>query len=905
MKLTQPDKPTTAIPCLLVRSCVTVALVLATAWVAGCSSESGLDTERPATAADQFANIDNSPFATRTLGPRGALCYPVAAGATAEAYTAGLDRALAEGAVSTRDADAANVYVELLARHGLKRPGVVFRPSRRAMPVADGRPVFPSLDGATIRAAGDLTFVVQGFSASETQLLNGIIAKAYPLCKTYYGAPAFAHTVTVALQSDLSNMAEGIYDAGADTIRLAPLSDNDRNTEFALIRHMLHAFRDDAMLFYDAWEDGQVLAVTNLVMGKLHNDWDPSIERPEYNLNLYELQNAPELGSDAIWNTGFAGLIVPRLGCASGAWMKVLVEDPQALATFNTAYFAQFAGDTALAGDIPRLTALMAAAVPRVEGRGFWDWIRGQYALDTSLPVGQRFYVGMIPTFSAVALFVTHTVVGAGGAEKGQGGTVALEFWDYTREYSLFVQEGYEISIPASGGNAGLGEYSGSLYNVGGAQRITIDLELDSLVRHAVYPYNSRREDLDIDADPNGVNVYGAITGRDSGTVSISVNGATATEVELKQGAFRGHFGDGFIKPGTLTLTYTDPSEGQLTRTYNTGYFDYAIVAELGTRDTLAHTFSPTATGLQLVSFPGTPLESDEAAVFGIDREDVLLAMWQPDLAGDDKYRIYPSIPPLSPGRGYWLKSSEAVSVATEADFASGAEEYRVRLSPGWNLIGLPLTATVLPSNLKFDQGGAPVDFTTAIQNGWIRGIVYEFDGATGSYAESSALTGWAGYWIRCIASAGCNLVFFAGAESAAADARASAPTVADRLRASGAAVAELEARQGSAACPVILARLASAHDSADDAWDVEAPPPAPGGGLQAGVARDGGLLAVDLSAARDRVLAIGADPAGGPVRLFVRAGAVVVAGRTVPAGGEIALPTNASGWISVGVRLP
>ncbi|MCP4639106.1 MAG: hypothetical protein GY851_01665, partial [bacterium] len=46
------------------------------------------------------------------------------------------------------------------------------------------------------------------------------------------------------------------YDAGTDTIFLAPLSDNPRNTEFALVRHMLHAFRDDAMLSYDSWEDG-------------------------------------------------------------------------------------------------------------------------------------------------------------------------------------------------------------------------------------------------------------------------------------------------------------------------------------------------------------------------------------------------------------------------------------------------------------------------------------------------------------------------------------------------------------------------------------------------------------------------------------------------------------------------
>lgn len=901
MEHAQPDKRSVATPRLL--GLLGAALALAVALsLDGCGTQEGADPLASSTPADRFANTDNTPFATRTSGPRGAICYEVGAEATAEVCTRGLDAALAADAVSSRETDAASAYVEMLVREGLKRPDVVFRAARRAMPVREGKPAFLSLANASQRAAGDLTFTFEGFSASDKQILEGIATAVYPLCKTYYGAPAFAHAVKVRLQPSLSNMAEGVYDAGSDTIDLAPLSDNKRNTEFALVRQMLHAFRDDAMLFYDSWEEGQVLAVTNQVMAVLESDWDPSIERPEYNLNLYEMQNAPELGNDAIWNSGFSGLIVPRLGCASGAWMKVLVEDPTALARFNAAYYPLFRADTTVAGDVPRLSSLVAGVVPTVEGLGFWDWLRRQYALDTSLPVGQRFYVGMIPTYTATAMFVTNTTVGSDGKEAGHGGTVALEFWDYTHTYSLFVQEGYEITIPDSGTRAGLGEYSGSLYNVGGAQRITIDLRLDSIVRHAIYPYNSRREDLDYNADPKGVNLYGAIAGRDDGTVSVSVNGAAPAEVPFEQGAFRGHFGDGFIKPGKLTFTYTDPTEGVLTRTYNTGYFDYVILGDMGTRATLAHTFPATTTGLRLISFPGTPLATDEATVFGLAKESVLLASWQPELAGDDKYRIYPDVPPLAPGRGYWLRSSGDVSISVPADLPHAERAFRIRLGPGWNLIGIPEATTILPGNLRFDQGDETVSYLTAVQNGWVRGVLYEYDGALGAYGEASSLSGWEGYWIRCISPSGCNLVFF---EDTAASARGVPQTVAQRLRAQGASVVEVEIRQGGTASRAVLALQAGAREDASDPWDAEAPPPAPGGaGLRAGVLRDSGLLSVDVSDTARRRLAVGASSGGGPVTLTVLSGSLSVGGALVASGQTVPV-TLTSGGAVLEVRLP
>lgn len=797
---------------------------------------------------------------------------------------------------------AARRFPEMLVRYGGKNPDVEFLPNRRAVPIRDGQVLRPSLAAAEVRQTGaDLTFVVKGFAPSAKALLEGLIASVYPLVKQYYGPPAFPHQVTVQLDSSLRNFAEGLYDAGTDTVFLAPLSDNDRNTAFALTRHVLHAMRDDAMLYYDAWEDGHVLAVANQVMAALYPDWDPTLERSEYSLNLYELMNRPELGNDSIWGSGFPGLIVTRLALSSGAWMKVLVEDPLAIARFNEVYYAAHRNDPDVAGDVPRLTLMMSGVVPMVEGRNFHDWFRRQYALDTSLTVGQRMYVGMIPTFDAVALFVTNVNTTPDGVERGQGGRVALEFWDYTGQYSLFVQEGYEIPIPATGSSAGIGEYSGSLYNIGGQQRITIDLALTPLVQQVIYPYNARREDLDYSADPQGVNIYGAIAGRNEGKLTVALQGAEAVEIPYTQGSFRGHLGPGFLRPGKLTFAFEDVSGARLERDINTGYFDYAIVDLMERRGVLTHTFRPGDSSLMLISFPAWPTGLDEAETLGLDREGVLLAAWQPDLAGEDKYRLYPDLPPIEPGRGYWLKTDAALPVEFEADVLETGRTYRVHLEPGWNLVGLPLETTLSTNALRFDRAGAPVGLSQAVQSGWIRSVFFGFDSESGSYKEIQSLEPWKGFWVRCIVADGCNMLFGSGSSSS----RDASSTAVERIRLAGGSAVEVEVRQGTGCARLVLGRIEGTSAGLDLAWDVEALPPPPHSSLTAGVVSPAGLLGVDVRPGAERRLRIASgDP--GPAELAVVSGSLCTAsGRVLGPGDTLTVQLTGVGEGEVEVGLP
>ncbi|MBD3174861.1 MAG: hypothetical protein GF320_06760 [Armatimonadia bacterium] len=863
---------------------------------AGCAPSAG---PSPPIEARPFANIDNTPFATRTLGPKGALLYEPRSEAPGD-MRAALSARTAQAGVRSDRLAAARRFPEMLARHTRKSPGTAFMPNRRAVPIREGRVLRPSVPEAGARqAGGELTFSVTGFSGANTELLEDLIDQIYPIVKQFYGAPAFAHQVSVELDPALRNFAEGVYDAGTDTIFLAPLSDNDRNTAFALTRHMLHAMRDDAMLLYDAWEDGHVLAVANLVMASVYSDWDPTLERSEYSLNLYELMNRPELGNDSIWETGFPGLIVTRLALSSGAWMKLLVEDPLAMVDFNSAYYAAFDADPDVAGDVPRLKAIMAAIVPAVEGRSFYDWFRLQYALDTSLTVGQRMYVGMIPTFEAVALFVTHTTTTPEGVEEGLGGRVALEFWDYTHQFSLFVQEGYEIPIPESGGSAGIGEYSGSLFNIGGQQRITIDLALPPMVQHILYPYNSRREDLDLNADPQGINLYGAIDGRDDGKLTVAVGEAEAEELEYTQGSFRGHVGDGFLSPGKLRLSFEDVSGETIERQINVGYFDYAIVDAMEKRGQLTHTFVPPQSGLMLVSFPGWPVGLDESEVLGLDREDVLLAAWDPQLAAEDKYRLYPHLPAIEPGRGYWLKAESSVPVEFNADALTLEETYRVHLEPGWNLIGLPYAGTVSPNALRFDRAGASASFSQAVQNGWVRSIFFGYDPLSGGYQETQTIRGWEGVWVRCIVADGCNIAF--GGTTTQATSREARAPAAQRIRSAGGSAAEIDVVQGDARARLVLGRLPSSTSSLDLVWDVEALPPPPGSTLRASVDSPSGPLGVDVRPGGRRLLHI-ASQKDEAVCLEVASGEIELDGGVVLGPGDGASVPHMGGAVGVEV---
>jgi hypothetical protein len=246
------------------------------------------------------------------------------------------------------------------------------------------------------------------------------------------------------------------------------------------------------------------------------------------------------------------------------------------------------------------------------------------------------------------------------------------------------------------------------------------------------------------------------------------------------------------------------------------------------------------------------------------------------------------------------MKSAGAVTVSVDADSAASLGTYRVPLSPGWNLVGVPADSNVIVDSLRLDRGGASVAFSQAVQSGWVRGVVFEFDPTAGSYVEALGFEPWSAYWIRCIVAGGCNLVFFEPVEATSRSFRPGAGTVAERLRAAGASVAELRIRHGAASAFVVLATLTGAGAGIDPEWDSDAPPTSPGSSFRAGVERCGDLLAVDADSSPERlVTAGGLDPAK-PVTLEVTSGAVRLLSadgltRHLAAGERVGIPSPGS----------
>ena len=76
-------------------------------------------------------------------------------------------------------------------------------------------------------------------------------------------------------------------------------------------------------------------------------------------------------------------------------------------------------------------------------------------------------------------------------------------------------------------------------------------------------------------------------------------------------------------------------------------------------------------------------------------------------------------------------------------------EPFSLGLAAGWNLIGDPFPGTVQWSSVKVQAAGqnAPVTVAQAIQQGLLKAGLMMLSGS--SYANSSTLEPWTGYWVK------------------------------------------------------------------------------------------------------------------------------------------------------------
>ena len=154
--------------------------------------------------------------------------------------------------------------------------------------------------------------------------------------------------------------------------------------------------------------------------------------------------------------------------------------------------------------------------------------------------------------------------------------------------------------------------------------------------------------------------------------------------------------------------------------------------------------------GLALFSVPYDYPSDDAATLLGLQPSDLTqkLATYIGDAVGF-KYYADPAAKALRLGRGYFVRLAKAAAVTKMGTPAPTNQPFSLGLAAGWNLIGDPFPGTVQWSNVKVQAAGqnAPVTVAQAIQQGLLKAGLMMLSGS--SYANSSTLEPWTGYWVK------------------------------------------------------------------------------------------------------------------------------------------------------------
>lgn len=786
-----------------------------------------------------YRNVVNVPFNTRSNGPQGALVIDVPAGSRS---AADLRQLVLKQAVPIQRAHVQTVAQQM---RRWKQRGVLPENAQMAVDMLvvlrdGGKIVQPA---RTRYGDGTLSFTFEGWNAGQEAFLRQVINTALPLIESVYGKPAQSGTVKVVNYDeqigDRDAVAGGIFNASTNEI-LFPVYNSQNSVIINLVHVLIHAFHGPLIFDYDAWEEGFARAVTVLVahrvaqaMGVSDPDGFFNTDPNYHALPFYDLLNQPALGNNVfiapslkqlpISPGWLGGMYLPRMQMAGSAWLKVHLEDPEFFKKFNAQYYAQYNPNESikLSGDIPRLKAIAASVLANggtVEGLPFDRWYERQYVLDTSVSFGKKIYAWVVPDRAdegkdnpGISMVVMYYQTTADGDEIPLNDVCYPIYWDYNQQNRLFLGAQYErIDIVD-----GEGTVAPLFINIGGAQRVLIDLPLGGL--HLRIPFAPGYGGTK--TNPN--NLYGAVLGLDSGTVHISSNIGVQGSTTLSQGGFGIKLpSPAFEQLARYTITIKDGNGNTVaTRQVNLGYQEAVLTLEVtDSAQTLTHTFPA---GLRMISLPILPFASDNADALGVPRNQLLLAHWRQDTPGDNKYLLYPTAPPFRPGVGYWVKLRSTVIADIRGVTPRTDQNFTIATTYGWNQIGNPFTTPVDVSDIEVQYLlNDPVPFATAVGKGWVGGTIWRYNPSTNSYEPATTLQPWEGYWLRVLVAEGVTLTFPAPVASGAS---------LSRTRQSVGAKTDwqiaLTASAGDSRAQVRVGQAAGAGDGFDPAYDSEAPP--------------------------------------------------------------------------------
>jgi len=784
-----------------------------------------------------YRNVVNVPFNTRSDGPQGALVIDVPAGSRS---TTDLRQLVLQKAAPVQ-----REQVRLMAQQvrRWKQLGVLPRDAQIAIDTLvvlreNGRIITPP---RTRYGNGTLSFTFEGWNATQEAFLRRVIDTAVPVIEEVYGKPAISGIVKVVnydLQiGDRDAVAGGIFNASTNEI-LFPVYNSQNSVVINLVHVLVHAFHGPLIFDYDAWEEGFARAVTILVAHRVAQalgipDPDAFFKTdPNFHaLPFYDLLNQPSLGNNVfiapslkqlpITPGWLGGMYLPRTQMAGSAWLKVYLEDPDFFKKFNAQYYAQYNPNETikLSGDIPRLKAIAASVLSNggtVEGLPFDRWYERQYVLDTSVSFGRKIYAWVVPDRAdegqdnpGISMVLMYYRTTADGDEIPLNGVCYPVYWDYNQQNRLFLGAQYErIDIVD-----GEGTVAPLFINIGGAQRVLIDLPLEGL--HLRIPFAPGYGGTK--TNPN--KLYATVLGLDSGTVHIRNSLGVEASAALAQGGFGVNLpAPAFEQPARYTITIKDNNGNTVaTRLVNLGYQEAVLVLEApDSAQTLTHTFSA---GLRMISLPILPFATDNADALGVARNQLLLAHWRQDTPGENKYLLYPTAPPFRPGVGYWVKLRSNIIADIRGVIPRPDQNFTIATTFGWNQIGNPFTTPVDVADIEVQYLlNDTVPFATAVSKGWVGGTIWRYNPTTNSYEPATTLQPWEGYWLRVLVAEGVTLTFPAPATRTRKTATRMEMPQPDWL-------VTLTASAGGSLGKVQVGQSRSASTGFDPAFDRESPP--------------------------------------------------------------------------------
>ncbi len=742
----------------------------------------------PGAWAQRYVNVVNERFATVSSGPQSALVVDVASRAADDAAAGAIRRRVRDD--WTARSRALSAQLRQAERAGLLKGRGVVPVSTLVALRRGGRMVVPPARTRQV-GGGTLTFTYAGWSPQDAAFLRAFQERAYPRIQALYGAPAWSGNVEVVnlgpldggQASNVQRLAFGAYDVSNRRI-LLPLYESVDSLAHAYLLLMIHAFHGPAYFAYDAWEQGFARAAASIIARDPALSFQDATANSLYSLlRFYDLLNQPPLGNptffppaqanlDLVSSFSLGKMFFPRLGMSGAAWLKVYIENQSFFREFNAAYYARFAADPGVAGNVPVLRALAAAAVragradDTVEGLPFGEWYERQYVLDTSVAFGGKLYAFVNPAEpdaangqSALIALVYFRTKGNGDEDLLAGRAYATYFDESdarvnlgaaAEQTTITAGEGFltTLAFPTPGFDAG---------------RITMDFHAGNETARSYLPSGFRG---DFQAVVLGATA-GSVTVRQ---VSLPPAQARTAARPLENGALGVALGTPDNDLSTTVVEVTVDNATLPPFRFNTGDGQYYAVIRLrGGVRTVTQTLPA---GLSLVSFPLRPLQTDPAAALGLSPFEFLLSYWDPTLPGYQTFApglpTGPTIAPIQAGRGYWLKAVPAtgapqVTVTTTGVAPPDDTDFTLSLPFGWNLVGTPFDRPVSindpqrPLLVQYLQNDA-IPWAEAVARNLVAPQPFGFSAQTG-YAAADALQPWQGYWVRVLVPSGVTLI--------------------------------------------------------------------------------------------------------------------------------------------------